>query len=586
MKQFQFTYQNPNQFQKELIKLRQWQKTRVTSYMIFQIFSESLDREVIGNICNMIEKELPDALYMGASTNGNILEGSVETNITVICTVTEYPSTCMEMVQMPLNAENAVEIVQKLSTIVSERPWVKGIEMLVTIRGMSMTGFCNELGKLPPEIQIFGGGAFSSDMDNEACVFSKDGEYSTSSVVFLLIGGEDMHLTTMHVTGWKPLGKKFIVTKAEGSILYELDGKPAYDAYYKYLNIGNDEHFFSNTLEFPFFYEHNGLNILRAPIASNEDGSLTMTSNMDENVVARIAYGDPRTILEKIRQSGQQIREFQPDMIRVYSCAARRTFWGMDEISKETLPFQSIAPTSGFYTSGEFLRTDGFVNQHNVTLVVAGIREGEPVFAESPEFEMHQEQFSGKVSMINRLATFIEAATEELEQANQKLEFMAVSDGLTKLYNRREIERRIKERLNECTKHPERPLCLIMLDIDNFKQVNDTYGHKEGDNVIVGLSDLFRQGKENYQTHSSAGRWGGEEFMILMEHPLEETVTLAEQIRQDFENIEFKNNVGHRTVSVGVTAFIPGEDSDALCIRVDKALYQAKTSGKNKVVVL
>ncbi|MBR1555166.1 MAG: diguanylate cyclase, partial [Oscillospiraceae bacterium] len=506
--------------------------------------------------------------------------------ITIICTVTEYPSTCLEMVQMPLNAENAVEMVQSLSAMVSERPWVKGIEMLVTIRGMSMTGFCDELGKLPPEIKIFGGGAFSSDMDNEACVFSKNAEYSTSSVVFLLMGGEDLHLTTMHVTGWKPLGKKFIVTKADGSILYELDGKPAYDAYYKYLNIGNDEHFFSNTLEFPFFYEHNGLNILRAPIASNDDGSLTMTSNMEENVVARIAYGDPRTILEKIRRSGQQIREFQPDMVRVYSCAARRTFWGMDEISKETLPFQSVAPTSGFYTSGEFLRTNGFVNQHNVTLVVAGIREGEPALAESPEFEMHQEEFSGKVSMINRLATFIEAATEELEQANQKLEFMAVSDGLTKLYNRREIERRIKERLQECNRHPERPLCLIMLDIDNFKQVNDTYGHKEGDNVIIGLSDLFRKGKEKYQTHSSAGRWGGEEFMVLMEHPLDYTLTAAEQIRKDFEAINFANNVGHRTVSVGVTAFIHGEDSDALCIRVDKALYQAKASGKNKVVVL
>ena len=586
MKQFQFIYQNQNLFRKELIKLRQWQKNRITSHMVFQIFSEVLDRRLLQSICDMINQELPEALYMGCSSNGNILEGCVETEITIICTVTEYPSTCMEMVQMPLNAESAVETVQKLSAMVSERPWVKGIEMLVTIRGMSMTGFCDELGKLPPEIEVFGGGAFSSDMDNEACVFSKNGEYSTASVVFLLMGGEDIHITTMHVTGWKPLGKKFLVTKADGSILYELDGKPAYSAYYKYLNIGNDEHFFSNTLEFPFFYEHNGLNILRAPIASNEDGSLVMTSNIEENVVARIAYGDPWTILDKIRRSGKKIREFQPDMIRVYSCAARRTFWGMDEISKETLPFQSVAPTSGFYTSGEFLRTNGFVNQHNVTLVVAGIREGEPMLAESPEFEMHQEQFSGKVSMINRLATFIEAATEELEQANQKLEFMAVSDGLTKLYNRREIERRIKERLQECTRHPERPLCLIMLDIDNFKQVNDTYGHKEGDNVIIGLSDLFREGREKYQTHSSAGRWGGEEFMILMEHPLDYTLTAAEQIRKDFENIEFANGVGHRTVSVGVTAFIPGEDSDALCIRVDKALYQAKTTGKNKVVVL
>ncbi len=586
MKQFQFIYHNQTQFRKELIKIQQWQKNRITSSILFDIFSESLNQNLLSEICRTIDEILPEASYRGCSTNGNIMEGCVQTEIVIVCSVGEYPSTRMEVVQMPLNAENAVQTVQELSAVIAERPWIKMIEMLVTIRGMSMTEFCDELGKLPKEIEIFGGGAFSSDMDNEACVFSKNGEYSSSSVVFLLAGGEDFHVTTLHVTGWKPLGKKFLVTRAEGSILYELDGKPAYDAYYKYLNIRNDEHFFSNTLEFPFFYEHHGLNILRAPIASNADGSLTMTSNIEENVVARIAYGDPWTILERIRQSGQNIREFQPDTIRVYSCAARRTFWGMDEISKETQPFQSVAPTSGFYTSGEFLRTNGFVNQHNVTLVVAGFREGEPAFAESPEFHMHQEQFSGKVSMINRLATFIEAATEELEQANQKLEFMAVSDGLTQLCNRREIERRIKASLKERSHHPEKPLCLIMLDIDNFKQVNDQFGHKEGDHVIIGLSGLLRENVKKYNPDSAVGRWGGEEFMLMIQHPLDYAKEAAEQIRKEFEAIDFENSVGHRTVSVGVTEFIAGEDSDSLCIRVDKALYQAKKSGKNRVVVL
>ncbi len=586
MKQFQFTYQNQKQLRNELIKIRQWEKSRITSSIVFCVFSETLDKKILNTICDTIQTELPDALYMGSSSNGNIINGHVETDIVIICTIMEYPSTKAELIQMPLNAENAVQTVQKLSEYIKERPWVKAVEMLVTIRGLSMTGFCEELGKLPVHISIFGGGAFSSDMNNEACIFSKNGEYSTAAVVFLLIGGEDFYVTTMHVTGWKPLGKKFLVTRSEGSILYELDGKPAYDVYYKYLNIRNDSHFFTNTLEFPFFYEHHGMNILRAPVASNPDGSLVMTSDVDENVIARMAYGDPWTILERIRLSGQEIQKFHPEAIRVYSCAARRTFWGMDEISKETLPFQSIAPTSGFYTSGEFLRTGRFVNQHNVTLVVIGFREGMPDENDVTNFEMHEEQFSGKVSMINRLATFIEAATEELEEANQKLEYMAVSDGLTQLYNRRETERRIKEQIHHHKKHPEQPFCLIMLDIDNFKQVNDTYGHKEGDNVIIGLSGLLKDGIQKYNIDACAGRWGGEEFMVLMPYPLEYVIETAEKIRKDFEAIEFKNNVGHRTISVGVTALLPDEDSDAICIRVDKALYQAKESGKNRVIIL
>ncbi|MBR7083789.1 MAG: diguanylate cyclase [Oscillospiraceae bacterium] len=585
MKQFQFTYQNEKQLRNELIKIRQWSKSKITSYVTFQIFSEELCQEKLEKICQIIEEFCPDAIYMGCSTNGNIINGYVETEIVIVCSVLEYPSSKLEVVQFPLNEECAVETVQKFSEMIQERPWVKAIEMLVTIRGMSMTKFCEELSKLPSEIKIFGGGAFSSDMDNEACVFSKNGEYSTESVVFMLMGGEDLHITTMHVTGWKPLGKKFRVTRAQGSILYELDGKPAYDAYYKYLNIKNDENFFTNSLEFPFFYEHHGLNILRAPIASNPDGSLMMTSDMEEDVIARIAYGDPWTILANIRESGQKIHAFHPEIIRVYSCAARRTFWGMSEISKETLPFQSVAPTSGFYTSGEFLRTNGFVNQHNVTLVVAGIREGEPNVSESPEFMMDETEFSGKVSMINRLARFIEVSTQELEETNRLLQQTAITDGLTLLYNRREIERLIKEKIKECNQNPQKALCLIMLDIDNFKQVNDVYGHKEGDNVIRGLSDLLRYGIENHNPEASAGRWGGEEFMLMLEYPLDYAMQAAEHIRKDFEELKFKL-AGQRTISVGVTAWISGEDSDAICIRVDKALYQAKKTGKNKVIVL
>jgi len=585
MKQFQFIYHNQNQLRNELIKIRQWEKNRITSSVIFCVFSEYLERSTLDDICQTIRQELPDTLYMGSSTNGNIMNGHVETEIVIVCTVMEYPSTRAEMIQLPLNAENAVETVHQLSDYIAENPWVKAVEMLVTIRGMSMTGFCDELGKLPVHISVFGGGAFSSDMDNEACVFSKAGEYSTASVVFLLMGGDDFYVTTMHVTGWKPLGKKFLVTRSEGSTLYELDHKPAYDVYYKYLNIRNDEHFFSNTLEFPFFYEHHGINILRAPVASQDDGSLLMTSDVDENVVARMAYGDPWTILERIRRSGLEIEKFHPEVIRVYSCAARRTFWGMEEISKETLPFQSIAPTSGFYTSGEFLRTGEFVNQHNVTLVIAGLREGIPDEDQHFDFQMHEEEFSGKVSMINRLATFIEAATEELEEANQKLEFMAISDGLTQLYNRHEIERRIKEAIENCRHSENKNLSLIMLDIDNFKKVNDTYGHKEGDNVIIGLSKLLRDGIQIHNVDASAGRWGGEEFMLLLPYPIEYATKVAEDIRKDFENLEFEQ-AGHRTVSVGVTGFRQGENSDAFCIRVDQALYQAKESGKNRVVIL
>ena len=581
LKQFQFNYVNDTSFVREIRKLAQWRKTMISSAVMFQIFSQSVDKKKLTSLCDIIKREMPDALYMGCSTNGNILNGEFsEYDIAVTCTVCEYPNTRMEIKQFELTPESEVSVTDKVIRYVNDNPWIKAVEMFVVIRGLSMTGFCDRLDNLRDDVLVFGGGAFVPDFGDSACVFSNDKDIMDRGVVFFFIGGNDIHIDNTYITGWKPLGRELNVTRASGVYLNELDNKPAFDTYYKYLNIKNDEHFFTNTLEFPFVYDHNGISILRAPVASLPDGTLEMTADIKENVKARIAYGDPWTILESVRSGAEGIRAFQPEVIHVFSCAARRTFWGEDEVSKETVPFQTLAPTSGFYTSGEFLRSDGHVNQHNVTLVVAAMREGELLGDYNDSFEMKEESFSGKVSMINRLATFIEAATEELEEANAKLAKMAVTDALTGLYNRGEIQRQISSGIKKGN-----TVSLVMLDLDNFKSVNDTFGHKEGDNVIRGISSIMTDTLASMTENGRAGRWGGEEFMILLENEdANKAEDVAEKIRKTFSEAEFPS-CGKRTVSIGLTKVKSGESADAAVMRADNALYEAKDTGKNKVVV-
>lgn len=585
MRQFQFEYNNHEQFRKELTKVKQWKSSHITSNVVLQVYSVELEDSIFKEMFKIIDEILPSALYLGCSTNGNILDGKISSSdIIIVCTIFEYPSTKVKLLQYDLNDTNSVEIVDNLIEEVNNNSWVKAIEFLVTMRGRSMTDFCDRMCDVREGVEIFGGGAFAPDINShKVCIYSNDKGYSNDGVVFMLLGGEDLHINSTHITGWKPLGRSFRVTSAEGCVLKELDNRPAYDAYYKYLNIQNDENFFYNTLEFPFLFKHNGIDILRAPVSSNQDGSLTMTSDMDKDVNARIAYGDPRTILESVHHGGEVVRKFQPEVIHIFSCAARKTFWGDEEVSKETFPFQSIAPTSGFFTSGEFLRTGKCLNQHNVTLVIASMREGERLHQQE-DFIMQKENFSGKVSMINRLATFIQAATEELEEANRKLALSVVTDGMTKLLNRTEINRIIKEACKYENLKPD-SLCLVMLDIDNFKKVNDTYGHKEGDNVIVALSDILRDVSEKYQD-VHAGRWGGEEFMLLFKnYSVKQAYDVAESIRVRFSNTKFKK-CENKTISIGVTSIREHENSDNACIRVDNALYQAKNTGKNRIVVL
>jgi len=574
MKQLQFEY-NEKTFARELKRIAQWNNKSMVSALVFDIYTMIVDQSKIEAITDMIERELPNAIYRGCTTNGNILRGDLSKESTcIICTIFEYPDTKVDVRQYEFTLDTEKGVLADLKEYIRLNPWVKAIELLVTIRGMSMTEFCDDLSELREDIQIFGGGALSADLnDNTALVFSSKGKCSDKSVVCLLLGGSDLNIVTTHITGWKPLGRELHVTKADGRVLYELDHKPAYETYYHFLRIKNDEHFFQNTLEFPFFYEHKGLNILRAPTASNPDGSLLMTADMEENVKARIAYGDPWTILESVRQSCIKLKSFRPEVIHIYSCAGRRTFWG-SEIFKETRPMQAMAPSSGFYTSGEFLRTGKYVNLHNVTLVVAAMREGEKSDAKLPEYEFERESITGNVSMINRLASFIEAATEELE-------IMAVTDGLTGVFNRKEIQRRI----DDIMEHRPENAALIMIDADDFKKVNDRFGHKAGDDVLKGLSQTMQDEVKASRLNASIGRWGGEEFMICIAGADSDAVErLAEIIRRSFAKKDF-GDAGHQTISLGVAFAKDGEDSDALCIRADRALYAAKNAGKNRVVV-
>ena len=586
MKQFQITYNNDEAFIKKLEEINEWCNTNSAYTTIFRIYSQDMNLDHIRHICDILDDRMPEALYLGCTANANILDGALaEAEIILTCTVFEYESTKAEILQFPFLEENVKEDVAQLKEFCIANPWVNSVEMHATIMDMSMKEFCDEMSGLPSDIQVFGGGAFNPNMDDEtAAVFSKGNGFLEHGIVFLLLGGSNFHAYSTFIAGWKPLKRRFKITKADREILYELDGKPAFDVYQRFLNIEKNDKFFSNTLEFPLFLEHGEVDILRCPLAVNDDDSLVMSSDMQEDAIVRLAYGDPATILSSIRRDGQNISDFQPEVIQTFSCAARRAFWGDENISDETVVFSNIAPTAGFYTHGEFLRKDGDMLNFNVTLVIAAMREGDPKSSERVNIDDTQFDNPDKIPIIWRFVSFIEASTAELEEMNKRLALTSITDGLTRLYNRAEIERKIRSTLNKRAQNgTDNDISLIMLDLDNFKKVNDIYGHKEGDNVIKGLSDVLRKTANDVESHF-LGRWGGEEFMVLLsDSDAEEAAVLAEKIRSTFASVSFET-AGCQTVSIGVTQAKDGEDADTLYNRVDKALYTAKANGKNQVV--
>ncbi len=587
MQQVWFIYEEKESFKQKLLEFKNTDRVSSTGRRMFQIYSEILKPAVIQEVTDAIEECFPDIPYIGCSTSGNIIDCELAGDITVVCTDFELLTTRFEIFQYDMAKQSVDEITAQIVEETKKNPWVKAIEMYFTIPEGSTTQFCDGLKDIREDIQVFGGVSCSDDItSDDSCVFTKAYGFSETSIVIVFYGGEDFHVDSIKVTGWKPLGREFHVTKSQGSLLQELDGIPAYDVYRKYLNINNDENFFYNTLEFPLFYEHNDTTILRTPVSSNADGSLNMTSDMDIGSVVRISYGDPSTIVDSIRHDSQRLAQFGPDVLHIFSCAARRTFWTNREPTYEIEPLYDISTSCGFFSHGEFLRTKGSLNQHNVTLVIAAMREGEK--KASPAVPQAQDNYMmSRVPLVSRLATFISVTSQELENTNKqlalvndKLKMAAIIDGLTGLYNRKEIQGQIEKALADVKREQ---FSLVMLDIDNFKQVNDTYGHQEGDSVIVALADILRNRRTGLM--QSSGRWGGEEFMVLLRGTDSSSAAyIADLMRECFANTSFPG-IRPQTVSLGVTQAREDDTVDSLCTRVDMALYRAKQNGKNRVEI-
>ncbi len=189
---------------------------------------------------------------------------------------------------------------------------------------------------------------------------------------------------------------------------------------------------------------------------------------------------------------------------------------------------------------------------------------------------------------LKRAKEQAEALAKQLMEANEKLREMALRDGLTSLYNHRYFQETLDREIGRARRYGH-PISLIMIDIDHFKKINDTYGHQQGDVVLKGIGEII---KSTIRDSDIPARYGGEEFAIILPHiELKGAVACAERLRQKVENHSFNLNGTQITVtiSLGVTSTFPAQkevSKTALIEMADRALYHSKNSGRNKVTAI
>ncbi len=213
-------------------------------------------------------------------------------------------------------------------------------------------------------------------------------------------------------------------------------------------------------------------------------------------------------------------------------------------------------------------------------LVERAVSGGNPLAA---EIEKLVSRYAKLHRRFNKIVSLSDSYQSQLREFNLRLELMAHTDPLTGISNRGYFMELLNLELTRANRH-ERIFSVMMLDLDHFKSINDTYGHAAGDEALRSVPRVV-QGADLRKT-DFFGRVGGEEFAIcLPETNLQGAAKVAEKIRANLEKnvVSFKGNELHLTVSIGVSEYMENDTEESLLQRADMAMYQAKKGGRNRV---
>ena len=240
-----------------------------------------------------------------------------------------------------------------------------------------------------------------------------------------------------------------------------------------------------------------------------------------------------------------------------------------------TSPLQTVKHTT---TIAQSLK---FIQEQNFKRLIIEDYDGNIVG------QITQEELVGRI--YSKWADFMRDETLHLSSANSllqskamQLEQLATVDKLTSLFNRVKFEQKLKEEMSRVQRYKSEPFSIVLFDVDNFKQINDTYGHITGDIVLQRIAGVV---KTTIRTTDLACRWGGEEFVIIYPHTnVSQALEASEKIRKLINKLKF-DAIKNVSCSFGIAQFEADDTMQSLLARADQAMYQAKKGGKNRVEI-
>lgn len=570
--------------------------------VLVNIFTERIQRDYISYISGVVREKLGKAKISGLTCLSGFAQGE-RFHETTILTVLFFYKSEVEVLEYDFSEKSVDEAKEKFISSIKDFSNLKGIQVFTTpLKNNVSNDFISSISGEHDDIPIFGAGAGFDSGRGEQNLYVFGNEIHENGVVITFFRGENLRIYAESTLGWTPIGKEFLVTDVQDNhVLKTLDNEVAGDIFKKYLGVASSENFIENTCEFPFMLRRGRKWVARMPINKDENGFIDFTADIHKGEKLMFSYGSKQLILQRSFNLAEYMSRKNLEGLLIHVCKNRQMYLKEAELLELQAFSNFYRETAGCFAFSEILYRNKSGGLLNSALVAVGFREIDENEAEqSTEDCFLEDIFSGNDRFMDinkweagmsqsgrekmplpfeeRLVNFLNATSRDLYLANLKLEEAATTDGLTKIFNRKKICVLIN---SEMKKLGREKISLIMFDIDNFKRINDTYGHDMGDEVLVRISQTA---KNSIRSQDSIGRWGGEEFMILLpDTKKEEAASIAERIRAAIHELKWEK-MNQISVSVGVAEVREDEELQDTYKRVDNRLYYAKTHGKNQVV--
>ncbi len=397
----------------ELASFIQDEKIQNSSSLLIQVFCAITEKSFISTLLSELTQFLPDAVIIGSTTDGEIMDGKVSSG-KVVLNFTQFENTTLKA----LAVEHINDGYNSGQYLANELISPDTKLLISFVEGLHTNGeqFLNGISSVNDTIIVAGGHAGDNNHFMKTFVFTKD-HICVQGAVAVALNSHHLHVHRDYSFNWHSIGNELTITKAEGNRIYTIDDKSAVDTYAYYLGEDLAQGLPNIGIEFPLILNRNGSQVSRVALAKENDGSLILAGNIYTGEKVRIGYGNSKEILKKSQNILDTTSKKPSEGIFIYSCMTRRYFMG-DEIESEVLPLQQIAPVSGFFTYGEFF-TSTHRELFNQTMTLISLSEHDETSHVSLDIELHKPDITS--TSIEALTHLIKITSKEVEAQTKAL---------------------------------------------------------------------------------------------------------------------------------------------------------------------